>query len=232
VWEAGIRWTPNPDSTVTVSYGEQDGVQSLFVDGSYAPTPRTRIYASYSSGLTSSAQDQLNLLQGSSFGAGGQVTSSLTGAPLVTTNNAFGTQNTLYRVHRLSVSAVLLRPRDTYSVSVVNETRHVVGGTGTTTNNNGDYGGTYGQITWAHDLSPALASSVYFQYGTDTTQLVSSASGNSEEQFITANAGLNYIISPSLSGHATYTVAERFGSGVSQRNYLENVVLVGLRKGF
>jgi hypothetical protein len=204
----------------------------LFVDGSYAPTARTRIYVSYSSGLTSSAQAQLSLLQGSSFGPGGTVTSSLTGAPLVTTNNAFGTQNVLYRDQLLSISAVLLRPRDTYSVGVVNETRQVVNGTGTTTTGNGNYGGTYGQVTWQHDLSPALSSSVYFQYGTDTTQLTTNGVGSTQEQFLTGNAGLNYTISPSLSGHATYTVADRFGSGVSQRNYLENIVLVGLRKAF
>lgn len=233
VYQAGVRWTPKPDSSITVTYGRRDGLDSVFVDGSYAPTARTRIYASYSTGLTSSAEDQQNLLQGATF-TGGYVTSAQTGAPLVSTNNAFGTQNAIYELRRLTVTAVLLEPRDTFSLGVTHEDRKVVGG-GVLVGNGG-YGGTYGQFGWQHDLRPGVSTGVFLQYGTNTTQLVvpagSTVGVSSDEQFVTASAGVNYALSASLTGRATYLLNSRFGSGVSTRNYLENIVLVGLRKVF
>ncbi len=231
VYQAGVRWTPNADSNIAVTYGRQDGLDSVFVDGTYAPTARTRIYASYSTGLTSSAEDEQNLLQSASF-TGGFATNATSGAPLVSTNDAFGTQNVIYQVQRLSVTGVLLRPRDTYSVGVVHEERRVVGG-GALANSN--YGGTYGQFSWQHDLSPAVSTNVYFQYGTDTVALPLTGQGtvgNTDEQFASASASVSYAISATLTGHASYYVNDRFGSGIPGRDYLENIVLVGLRKGF
>jgi len=236
-FQAGVQWTPNADSSVTVTYGRRDGLDSVFVDGTYAPTARTRIYASYSTGLTSAAEDQQNLLQSANF-AGGFATSAQSGAPLVSTNNAFGTQNGIYEDKRLSVTGALLRPRDTYSVGVVHEERRQVNGSNggsPTFVNNGNYGGTYGQLSWQHDLSPAVSTGLYVQYGTDTvtTQFAGQGTnGNTGEQFASASATVNYAISATLSGHATYYFNSRFGSGVSGRDYLENIVLVGLRKGF
>lgn len=230
VWRAGVRWTPNPDSSVTVEYGRQSGVESLFVDGSYAPTARTRIYASYSTGITSANQQAQNLLTSASFGPGGLATNSITGAPLVNTGAIFGTQNALYRLHRLSLTGVLLRPRDTYSITVTNEDQQVLSGTGTTATN-GSYGGTYGQISWQHDLSPVVSSNVYLQYGTFTPQFNGIGGNTTGAQFATANAGLNYIMTPTLSSHVNYIVSSRFGGGAGT-GYLENIFLVGIRKGF
>lgn len=233
VYQVGVHLTPNPDSSITVTYGRRDGLDSVFVDGTYAPTARTRVYASYSTGLTSSAQDQQNLLQSAIF-TGGFATSARNGAPLVSTNDAFGTQNTIYEDRRFSLTGVLLRPRDTYSVGVVHEERRPVGG-GTAFIGSGNYGGTYGQLSWQHDLSPTVSTGVYVQYGTNTIATQSTGqggSGSSGEQFASASASVNYAISASVSGHATYIFNSRFGSGIAGRDYLENVVLVGLRKGF
>ena len=231
VWEIGVRWTPNPDSTVTVAYGRRDGIDSAYLDASYAPTARTRIYATYSSGLDSAVQDQQSLLQAANFGPGGLQTSSLTGAPLISTGNAFGTQNALYRAQRLTVNAVLLRPRDTYSIGLVHENDTVIAGS-VLLNSGGTYGGTYGSIGWQHDLSPAVSTNLFLQYGTDMTQVIGPASGNTSEQFYTVNATVNYAISQTLTSYATYLLSSRFGSTVQGRNYVENIALVGLRKGF
>ena len=235
VWQVGVRWTPNADSTVTVAYGRRDGIDSAYLDASYAPTARTRIFATYSSGLDSAAQDQQNLLQSANFGPGGLLTNSVTGSPLITTGNAFGTQNALYRAQRLTVTGVLLRPRDTYTIGLVHETDTVIAGS-LLLSNGGTYGGTYGQISWQHDLSPAVSTNVLLQYGTDMTQLVGPQggpqSGNTSEQFYVVNAAVNYAISQTLTSYASYSLSSRMGSGVQGRNYLENIALVGLRKGF
>ncbi len=235
VWYAGVRWTPNPDSTVMVGYGRRDGINSAYLDASYAPTARTRIYATYSSGLTSAAQDQQALLQTANFSPGAQqtngLTSGLTGAPLITTGNAFGTQNALYRAQRLTVTAVLLRPRDAYTIGLVHEVDTVIAGS-VLLNSNGTYGGTYGQFSWQHDLSPAVSTNLFLQYGTNTTQLAGQPNTNASEQFYNATATVSYAISQSLTSYASYLLSGRFGSAIAGRNYVENIGLVGLRKGF
>lgn len=230
VWRAGVRWTPNPDSTVTAEYGRLDGVESLFVDGSYAPTARTRIYANYSSGITSANQLAQTLLTQANFGPGGLATNSITGAPLVNTGAFFGTQNSLYQLRQFSITGALLRPRDTYSVSIVNQEQQVLAGTGTTATS-GSYGGTYGQVSWQHDLSPVVSSGVYVQYGTFTPQFNGIGGSVASAQFASANAGLNYTMTPTLSSHVNYIVSSRFGGGAGT-GYLENIFLVGIRKGF
>ncbi len=241
VWQVGVRWTPNPDSTVTVAYGRRDGIDSAYLDASYAPTARTRIFATYSTGLTSAAQDQQALLQTANFSPGALqtsgyagapfLTSGYTGAPLITTGNAFGTQNSLYKAQRLTVTAVLLRPRDAYSIGLVHEVDTVIAGS-VLLNSNGSYGGTYGQFSWQHDLSPAVATNLFLQYGTNTTQLAGQPNTNSSEQFYNANATVSYAISQTLTSYASYSVSGRFGSDIVGRNYVENIALVGLRKGF
>jgi hypothetical protein len=233
VWQAGVTLTPNPDSKLTVSYGRQDGIDSAFLDASYSPTARTRIYATYSSGLQTAALAQQTLLQSSNFGPGGLQTSSLTGAPLTTTGNAFGTQNSLYRSHLLTVTAVLLRPRDTFSVGLTYEDATVIAGAvGLVTGNS--YGGTYGTLTWQHNLSPVTSTNVLLEYGTDMTQVTGTGTpgSNVSEQFYTLSGSLNYAISQTLTSYASYTLSSRFGSAVPGRNYFDNLVLVGLSKGF
>ena len=234
VWQAGVRWEPNADSTISLGYGERDGVSSFFLNASYAPTARTRVYATYSAGISSAAQDQQALLQSAVFGPGGLATSAVTGAPLITTGNAFGTQNALYRARRFSITGVLLRPRDTYSLSVVNEDDTVLAGFTTSgAGAGGSYGGTYVQFSWQHDLSPVVSTNLFVQYGSDSTQTVTVAPGsNTSEQFVAVNASANWILSQSVTGYVNYSLGSRFGSPVPGRDYVENIALVGLRKAF
>ena len=58
LWNAGVRWVPNPDSSIELRYGYQDGADSYLLDATYAPTARIRVFARYSEGL---ATDQENL---------------------------------------------------------------------------------------------------------------------------------------------------------------------------
>lgn len=234
LWQVGVKWTPNADSSISLGYGQRDGVSSFFLDATYAPTTRTRIYATYSAGLSSAAQDQQALLQSVVFGGGGLQTSAITGAPLITSGNAFGTQDALYRARRFSITGVLLRPRDTYSISVVNETDTVLAGFATAgTGPGGTYGGTYGTISWQHDLSPVTLTNVFLQYGVNSTQTVINQPGsNDNEQFLAVNATVTYLLSQTVSTYASYSLGGRFGSSVSGRNYVENLALIGLRKAF
>ena len=61
-WSVGAQLTPNPDSSIVVSYGHQQGATSASVNASYAPTARLRLFAQYSDGVTSAAQSLSNAL--------------------------------------------------------------------------------------------------------------------------------------------------------------------------
>ena len=71
-WSVGAHWIPNPDSSITVNYGAQEGVESAQVDASYALTARTRVYARYSEGITNGLEQVLNADQRVHPGHGGQ----------------------------------------------------------------------------------------------------------------------------------------------------------------
>ncbi len=62
VWHVGARWDPNPDSSITVTYGHQNGFNSAFVSGRYALTARTTLYATYATGLLTDQQQIQNNL--------------------------------------------------------------------------------------------------------------------------------------------------------------------------
>ncbi len=228
VWYAGVRWQPNPDSTITARYGRRDGIDSAYLDATYAPTANTRLYATYSAGLTSEAEEQQSLLALANFDPGGFATNARTGAPLASSGSFFGTQNTLYVLRRFSATGVLLRPRDTYSATVSHQSQHVLAGSSALASNNAT-DGTFGSLTWQHELAPKLSSTMFLQYGVNKPLQVL---GAGQDTLITADAALTYTINPTLTTSASYIFTNRSGGGVSSRGYTEDILLLGLRKGF
>ena len=70
-WSVGARWTPNPDSSVQVKYGRQNGATDFDVDASYTPTARTRLTATYTDGVTTGIEQQQNLVNTTTVGPNG-----------------------------------------------------------------------------------------------------------------------------------------------------------------
>lgn len=253
IWNVGVRLQPNPNSSITVGYGRRDGANSVFLDGSYSPTARTRVFARYSSGITTDSEEQQNLLQASSVGPTGLVTDTATGAPVSSSSSFFGTQNGLFRSRRLSVTGLLQLNRDSFSASVVNEERtnlssvaldpsfnsfssanFVVLPPGSNTN------GTYGTLTWQHELSPVMTSTASFQYGVESFGQGGASRSQPSTTSVSATAALGYQFTETLSGSARYSFTERtggpgqtiFGGANGTGNVVENQVLVSLRKSF
>ncbi len=243
-WNVGVRYTPNPDSTITVTYGRRDGSASVTLNGQFAPTSRSRVIAQYSTGITSDIEDAQNLLESTSVGPNGFVTDTVTGAP-VSGGSAFGVQNGVYRVRRLSVTALYLANRDSYSATIGQEDRttlttttSVFGGatipSGTSTNN------LYGSVGWQHDLAADLSSNVSVQYGTtnNTSQLLGGNGNNGRQDTFSILASLNKQFTKTLTGNVRYIYSQRTGgtgnvlSQSNTNNYTENVFLIGLRKSF
>lgn len=250
IWSAGVRLTPNPDSSVTITYGRRDGFNAAAVDGSYSPTGRTRVFVRYATGLTTDAEEQQNLLATTNVGPTGLLTDSVTGAPVSSSSGAFGTQNGLYRLRRFSITGLLLLNRDSVSVSLQQDDRTSVNAApagigGTAPPATGSNSGVLGTLAWEHELSPALSSSASLSYGVDDGSAGAGSSGS--QRTVQTTLALNYVFTETLTGSARYLFTDRSGGGrtgpaagqnigpgfgQAGQNLTENLLLVGLRKSF
>ena len=250
IWSVGVRLTPNPDSSITIGYGRKDGANSLFLDATTAPTARTRLYSRYSEGLSTDAESQQDLLQSTTIGSTGLLTDTATGAPVSSSGAQFGTQNGLYRLRRFSISGSLLLNRDSFSVSISNEDRSNLSAVTFGPGANGQLlpvlpagsssNGTFGTVSWQHELTPVMTLSTSAGYGVTEYSNLGLGGGNgggNRQTSLSGQAALSYQFTETLSGSARYLYTERnsnqpqtlFGS---QGNLVQNTLLVGLRKSF
>ena len=247
-YNLGARYSPNPDSTLTVLYGRHDGIGSISFDGSYAPTARTRLIGRYSTGITSDIEETQNVLDATTVGSNGLVTDTATGAP-VSSGSFFGTQDGVYKVRRLSLTALLLQDRDTYSVGLTYEDRTNLTNTPAAFTNTIVPAGQsstniYANVAWQHDLAPDLNSNVGLQYGTTTNTQQLLGTGAGTQTTFSVTAALTRQLTETLSGSVRYTFTSQDGGRVGNSgtqnatafgntgSFTENAVLVGLRKSF
>ena len=253
-WNFGARYAPNPDSTLTVLYGRRDAITSISFDGQFAPTARTRIIGRYSTGLTTDIEDAQNVLSTTTVGPTGLLTDTATGAPVGSGGSTFGTQNGIYKVKRLSVTALLLQDRNSYSVGVSSEDRTTATTTPTLFNNGVIPAGTNStnisaNASWQHDLAPDMSSTVSAQYSMSNNAQQYLGAGGSQQRTLSLTGALSKQFTETLSGSVRYTFTDQSGgqagtlqfgqtaSGnaglfLNRGSYTENLLLVGLRKSF
>jgi uncharacterized protein (PEP-CTERM system associated) len=235
IWGLGTTLTPNQDSQITVSFGHQNGQNGAQVNAWYQLTTRTRISASYSTGLQTNLQGiagQLDLLSLDSTGRG---VDSQSGAPLFIGNSGLGIQAGVFRTKSLTMNATTVLDRDSFSLSLqfyqtttVATVRSnvtvpfgvIVPPVGTTST------ATTGYATWAHQISEDLSMSTSVAYGTSHF-----SSGSSNQNSVAASVAVQYLISPTLAASGRYSFFDRVSSTPGQ-SYYQNIVLVGLSKQF
>jgi uncharacterized protein (PEP-CTERM system associated) len=226
-WSVGAKLTPNPDSSITVQYGHQDGATAASLDASYAPTARTRLYARYADGVSTDTEELQNALANAQFDPLGQAIDRQTGAPLLLANNFYGVTTAVYRQKSASVSAAWLFERETVQVSFSYQSQTPIGTdiAGTVANT-----GTYGSVSWEHALSDALTSDLYFQYG----RLNQTGGGISPltTTLVVASAALSYRFSETLSGSLQYSYTSDAYTTTQQPGTAANLAVLSLRKTF
>ena len=249
-YNVGFRWAPSPDTNFTILYGRHDGSNQVEFDGELAPTARSRFVTSYTTGITSDLQQNQSFLNNTTVAAGGLVTATNTGAPVL--NSGFnGVQNGVYRLTRFSASLSLLQERNSYSVFASNEVRTALTSTPTLFNNaiipaGTNTNTTFGGVSWQHDLSPNTTLVASGQYGVtnNTGQFV--GIGNQSTTTFQLTAVLSHQFTETLSGTLRYTFTDQTGNSVGTQfgnqintfngfntgSYSENSVLLGLRKSF
>lgn len=225
VYSGGIRFTPNQDSTLTVTYGHKDGFNSPTVSASYQATARLRVFAAYSQGLTTSQQQIQDNLSSSTVDQFGNSIDSVTGAPVLIDDQLLGLQSGLFRLQRFSATAVLTYDVDLFSFNILNENRTVLSVSSGQSGNSDQ--GTSGSVTWNHQFTPDINGTATLQYGVSTTQTRPSTTQNNATLVLQTG----YALSQTLTANAEYYVSN-LSSNVAQGSYVQNVFLIGLRKSF
>jgi uncharacterized protein (PEP-CTERM system associated) len=234
-WSGGVIWAPNPDSSISVGYGHQQGGSSFYLNATYAATAYTRIYARYSQGIGTEAQNLQTAVNSSTVNVNGVTIDRNTGQPVVVNNNFFASQTGLYRTTSASISTATLWPRDLFSTSFqYQETTQLTNAAAGVPNSgsSGSTTGAFGSIAWTHDLSDDLHSNALLQYGISNNYNngVGLSNTNNQNSFL-VNVGVSYSISASLSVSAQYTLttgANGFGTDTGVRQ----IMIVSLHKTF
>ncbi len=239
IWAAGLRLTLSPESIVTFKYGHRDGVDSPSVNAVLALGGRTRLFASYSERLSSSAQRAADLLSTTTVDALGNPVDSLTGAPVFQpfADSFFGTQSGLQLVRQGNVTISQSWPRDTIFLSASWQRLTPVAAapgavnfaqTGYTVN-----------LAWAHALTDRTSVTAGLQYGWQerSGQGFNQAGGNTSGSVYGGSLAVATQLTPGLTAFAQYAITSRGNlSGVdvpgSGGRAIQNTILIGLRQTF
>jgi uncharacterized protein (PEP-CTERM system associated) len=229
LWDVGVRWVPNPDSSIEVRYGAHEGRTSAYVNASYAPGARTRLFARYSEALTTEDEDLQNAINSSVLDPLGNPVDQQTGAPLVLASNSFGVYNNLAWVKQGSLTGMLLLDRDTFSASVSYQNRRqVAAANAATARYNLATSGTFGSLNWQHDFGEDLTSLAFVQYGKNNSTASLLLPSSSTD--LVLSFGLNYILSETINISLQYSYTNQTASYYPSPPI--NLVVLSIRKVF
>jgi uncharacterized protein (PEP-CTERM system associated) len=228
IWSLGTTWVPNPDSSLTVSYGHQDGYNSLTVNGFYALTARTMLTTSYGSTLGTQLQFLQNQLNLEGAGPNGTLVNAQTGAPgsLFGATNALALQDGVFRTTTLSVGSTTTLDRDiiTFNLLLAKQTS-----SGGTTSNAQDKTFTG---SWLHQMRPDMTVSAAVSYAIqDQSAGVVSFANPGNNTSIVANLAWQWQISDTVTTSVRYSFFERTSPATAFDIY-DNMLIVGLSKHF
>jgi uncharacterized protein (PEP-CTERM system associated) len=226
-WSVGAHWVPNPDSSITVTYGSQQGVQSAQLDASYAVTARTRVFARYSEGLTTGLEQLLNGMNGSSLDTAGNP--MVNGVPVQLNNSFYGVQNNLAQVTDASVTVTTLLERDAISITFSHQQSHQITAAYAAANaGNPNSTGWYGMLTWQRSLWPDLNASAFVQWGTN--QGLQTGTGQNSDTLV-FSLNLSYVVSRTVNAYAQYSWTRQNNPGAAL-TLPSNLIVIGARKTF
>jgi len=225
IWALGGRLDFADDGRIIAKYGRRDGFASPYLEASIPIGGRTRLAATYTERLTTSAQRATDLLRSSSIDALGNAIDLATGQPTVRSfaNSFLSAQGSLLRVRAATVSLVQTWPRDTIVMSLIQEERTPIstgiGGVGFAEQ------GTSGSLVWARALTERTTATAYVQYGQFTTGQL----GNGE--LVSGSVTLSHRLSPRALVALQFGSSSRTTGTVSDRA-TQNIALLSLRQTF
>ncbi|TPG61083.1 TIGR03016 family PEP-CTERM system-associated outer membrane protein [Roseomonas nepalensis] len=235
IWSVGTRLRPSQDSIITARYGRRDGFNSASLEAAVSVGPRTRVFATYSDRLTTSARRGNDLLNTAGLDETGYPGDAGAGfypgsnSGQFNSNPFLAVQGGLIRLKRAAASVTRTFTRDTVTLSVFREEQEPISATvGTTVF---AQRGTSGSLAWARELTPEMTAIAYVQYGTYSSPTFRTTNTGSSGTTGTASASLVRRFTPRLSGSLQYAISRRDPGG-DQGASIQNLVLVSLRQDF
>jgi hypothetical protein len=244
-WKAGLTVTPNPDSSLTVTYGHFNGVDGFQANGHLALGGRTLVSFDYSNTVGTQLENLQNQLNNSALNINGQLVNAVTGGPNFVATNALGVQTGVFRYSTLNAALATTWLRDTLQANAtwsiqtnltpgnVQSAEFIDPATGNVIIISQPAGAS-GQstdiktasLTWTHALSPALTLNSSASYS-----FIRRSGGLGNDNSLAAAVGLQYALSASTTLSARYSFFDRV-STIPGYSVYENILLVGFTKQF
>ena len=244
-WSVGFNYAPAPDRSLTMTYGHNNGVNSISANGYFAVGGRSSLTVSYTNTIGTQLENLQNQLNNSVVNVNGQLVNAITGGPNFVATNALGAQTGVYRVNTFNTSFSTQMLRDTLQASASWSIQTTVSPGTTETTEFIDP--TTGQlivlnqpisangqstdvksitISWTHLLNPDLTLNSSASYS-----FVHSSGGQPPSSSLQTAVGLQYVMSASTYLTARYSFFDRF-SRIPGYTLYENLLLLGLTKQF
>ena len=220
-WSAGITVTPDPDSSLTLTYGHQNGANAFGAHGRYAFSARTALSFDYSETVGTQLENLQRQLNGTVIAANGQAINAQTGGPQFLATNGLGVQSGLFRFRTFNASLQSVFPRDTLTATLTWSEQGSLGGGGT-----GSTEFKTISLAWVHELTPDMSFSSGLSYS-----FIRRPGGTSNDGSFSGAVALQYAVSPSTTLSARYSFFDRI-SGIPGYSMYENILLVGITKQF
>ena len=221
-WSFGGTYSPNANSAITVSYGHQQGTNSLTFNGHVQVTPRTTLSASYTDTLGTQLENLQHQLNQGVVGANGSFVNSQTGGQLFGATNSTAIQPGVFHFKTLTATATTQLNRDTLSLTLNLTTQSSAGGTAASQLSSQSNGLV---MQWARELRPDLRLSSSASYNVTT----GGTFGNS--QSVAFNTGLIYTVSESVTASARYSFFKSTSPNTLFSLY-EDIFVLGVTKQF
>lgn len=226
-WSFGTTVTPSPDSELTLSYGHQNGFNSLTANGHFVLGARTVATVSYGSTLGTqleNVQGQLNL---ATANGNGGLANGQTGGQLFGNTNALGVQDGVFRTTTLTVGTQTALDRDIISINFLMAKQ-----TSTNAVSASSSGSKSVSVSWLHEMRPDMTVSGSFSYGIQDQSagfLTGANPGNNTS--ISATLAWQWQISDTLGASLRYSFLDR-QSPVSFYNVYQDILILGVTKRF
>ena len=221
-WSIGTTLSPTQESRLTVSYGHQNGYDSLSADGSLPLSARTLLNLSYGHTLGThleNLRNQLNLATISSSG-----TSGANGSNLFGTTNAQPLQNGVFRTDTLTIGTQTVLDRDVFSINLLLSKQTTQSAASSSADSK-----TF-NITWMRQMRPDMTVNAAFSYAVQS-QAVSTGLNPGNNVSLAASLGGQWQISDSVGASLRYSLLERHAA-VASFNIYQNMLILGVSKTF
>lgn len=226
IWEIGVQLAPNPDSLISIGYGHHQGVTGFDLVANYAVTPRTRITATYRTGLTSDLQEIQSTLSLTGFDPQGNAVNAATGAPLLLGNSLLGVQNGLYRSRTFTATLTTTFIRDAASLGFQYQSSNTIGTAPGTSPISTSQSATGVFGSWLHQISDRTLLNAMAGYQRNTY-----ASIGGTGRTISMSVGLSHVLGRNLQGVVRYIFYD-VTYGFVNRGFTEDVAYIGITKQF